>query len=66
MASPVCAFGSPWPHTKPCRGCAAESARLIAEFWRGVFFGLHDADGYTPADRKVQAARAARQGQAHV
>jgi hypothetical protein len=50
----VCANGSPWP-CGPCAKCAAEVARLMAEADRDTFFGVFDAAGYTPADRRAQA-----------
>jgi hypothetical protein len=57
----VCANGSPWGRygCGPCAKCVTECDRLEAQFWRNVFFGLYDADGYTAADRKrqVKAAR---------
>jgi hypothetical protein len=40
-----------------CGDCRASQDALIADFWRGVFFGEWDRDGYTPADRR-HAARA--------
>lgn len=65
MTALTCAFGRPWPidprwkgdPQSHCAGCHAESRRLQREFSIGVFFGEHDADGYTPVDRRAQARR---------
>lgn len=61
-----CAFGSPWgaKGCGPCLKCQAESDRLDREFDRGVFLGAHDADGYTPAERRQQAKKEADRGAA--
>jgi hypothetical protein len=57
----TCAFGSPWgaKGCGPCEQCQAATAKAVREFWRNVFFGLYDADGYSAADRKAQAKRKA-------
>ena len=54
---PRCAFGTVFP-CGPCKQCRAYADQLEAQFWRGVFFGLHDEAGYTPAERQMQARRA--------
>jgi hypothetical protein len=48
-----CAFGSPWgpKGCGPCKKCLAECERLSAEFWRAVFFGEYDRDGYQLGER---------------
>lgn len=53
----VCAFGSPWTSKGcgPCRQCLAHAATLNRAFWRDVFFGRFDRDGFTVAERKAQA-----------
>ena len=56
---PRCAFGAVWP-CGPCRGCIEKADQLEAQFWRAVFFGEYDADGYTPAERKAQQRKATR------
>lgn len=43
---------------EPCAGCAAEEARLCAEFEANVRAGVYDVEGYTPAERRAQALRA--------
>jgi hypothetical protein len=52
----TCAFKSPWGPTGcgPCAKCQRESDRSCAAFDRGVFFGLHDARGYTPAEARAR------------
>lgn len=64
----VCAFGVPWLHhvTPPtgtglgCLLCAAEEERLLAVFDAGVASGTHDAQGYTPSERRAHAKHTAR------
>jgi hypothetical protein len=58
MTTPVCAFGIPSARHPGCLWCAAEVARLCAEFTQAVERGEYDAHGYTPADRRAQARRA--------
>lgn len=62
----TCAFGVAWPgpHLEPpigtgggCPRCAAESARLGAAFAAAVAQGRYDADGYTPAERRLKGIR---------
>lgn len=47
----TCAFGRRWP-CRPCRRCRREADRLEREFWRSVFFGDWDRQGYRPSDRR--------------
>jgi hypothetical protein len=56
LETPRCAFGSPCGvHLcGPCRKCLAYADELEAQFWRDVFFGNFDAEGYTPAERAAQ------------
>ena len=50
----TCAFGTPWGLSHECAGCAAESARLEAEFQAGVLAGRWDREGYTAQERKIR------------
>ena len=54
-----CYFGSAWGvhGCGPCAKCRAYADELEAQFWRGVFFGEHDAQGYTPNERAAQVKR---------
>lgn len=63
MTALTCAFGSPWNLNGcgPCLKCQREAARMESQFWRDVFFGRFDADGYTAADRQIQARRQVEQ-----
>lgn len=58
----TCAFGSQWGEKGcgPCPKCQAYGDELEADFWREVFFGRWDADGYTPEDRKAQQRKSGK------
>lgn len=51
----TCAFGSPWgpKGCGPCAKCRKEAERMERAFWRGVFFGDWDADGYKRGERRA-------------
>ena len=61
----TCAFGSPWVGSPSvggyhCIHCALEGLRLRREFAAKVASGESDAEGYTPADRRVSVKRNGR------
>lgn len=56
----ACAFGEPWMGPHPL--CEAEVDRSIREFHAAVARGEYDAEGYTPAERRMQAQRAGKKG----
>lgn len=61
MKALTCAFGVAWSQHldgRVCRKCRAEADRLEREFWRHVFLGRFDADGFTPSDRRAMKQRA--------
>ena len=61
----TCANGSPWgqygcgTQGRACAKCEAVTTLACAEFDRGVFFGEHDQQGYTPAERQAQQRKVA-------
>lgn len=54
----VCAYGTPWP-CGPCRHCEAANDQDVADHARDVFFGLYDAEGFTPNERAAMTRKPA-------
>ena len=57
---PRCAFGTPFMtcvRAGGCRGCRKHADELEAQFWRDVFFGKFDAQGYSPNERALMERR---------
>jgi hypothetical protein len=67
--APGCSFGTPtlagrpfapgWGGSHHCWFCNAAVEQSCAEFAAAVARGEYDADGYTPAERRVQKKRKA-------
>lgn len=56
----TCAFGTRWllcVRAGGCRKCRAEVHEGCRRFAMDVLLGKYDLDGYTPNERKLQAAR---------
>lgn len=58
---PACAFGETgegWLDAHHCPSCAAYVAEAVGAMAQARARGEHDAEGYTPADRRAQQRRA--------
>ena len=67
-SGPVCYFGRPspidpeWPGPHHCAGCVAAVQQAVAAFQADVTARIYDAEGYTPAERRAEARKAALKG----